>query len=117
MYRFGELAVETHICVWSLNCSREYYQAISINDETQICVSTACTSTPEIALGILMQAAGGYYLVACWVALFAPALTSSILLAALLPYLVGELSWCLWMLVKCADSTKWQERVRMNQDV
>ena len=69
------------------------------------------------ALGILMQAAEGCYLVACWAALFAPALASSILSAALLPCLVGELSWCLWMLVKGVDSTKWQARVRMYQQV
>ena len=68
------------------------------------------------ALGVLMQAAGGCYLVACWAAPFASAL-ASILPAALLPCLVGELSWCLWMLVKGVDSTKWQERVRMNQKV
>ena len=52
------------------------------------------------ALGVLMQVAGGCYLVACWAAPFASALASSILLAALLPCLVGALSWCLWMLVK-----------------
>ena len=48
VYRFSKLAVETHICVWSLNGSRKYYQAISFNDETQICVSTACTPTPKL---------------------------------------------------------------------
>ena len=36
-------------------------------------------------LGILMQAVGACCLVACWAALFAPALASSILPAALLP--------------------------------
>ena len=55
-------------------------------------------------LGVLMQATGGCYLVACWAALSSPALASSILSAALLPCLVGELSWCLWMLVKGVDS-------------
>ena len=34
VYRFGKHAVETHICVWSLNGPRKYYQAISFNDET-----------------------------------------------------------------------------------
>ncbi|GAB2693224.1 hypothetical protein GCM10011495_17680 [Hymenobacter frigidus] len=43
-------------------------------------------------LGVLMQAAGGCNLVACWAALSSPTLASSILLAALLPCLVGELS-------------------------
>ena len=68
------------------------------------------------ALGVPMQAAGGCYLVACWAAPFAPAL-ASILPAVLLPCLVGELFWCLWMLVKGVDSTKWLARVRMNRNV
>ena len=48
VYRFGKHAVETPICVSSLNGSRKYYQAISSNDETQIGVSTACTPTPKL---------------------------------------------------------------------
>ena len=44
------------------------------------------------AFGILMQAAGECYLVACQAALSAPALVSSTPPAALLPCLVGELS-------------------------
>ena len=72
---------------------------------------------PEIALGVLMQVAGGCYLVACWAALSSPALASSILSAALLPCLVGELSGCLWMLVKGVNSTKWWAHVRMDQQV
>jgi len=68
-------------------------------------------------LGVLMQVAGACYLVACWAALFAPALANKILPAALLPCLVGELSWCLWMLVKGVDSAKWQVRVSENQEI
>ena len=66
-------------------------------------------------IGGLMQAAGACYLVACWAALFAPALANSILPAMLLPCLVGELGWCLWMLVKGVDRGRWLERVRVNQ--
>ena len=69
------------------------------------------------ALFILMPAVGACCLVACWAALFAPALASSILPAALLPCLVGELSWYLWMLVKGVDGMKWWVSVRMNQKV
>ncbi|GAA3983961.1 DUF4386 domain-containing protein [Hymenobacter antarcticus] len=68
-------------------------------------------------IGVLMQAAGACYLVACWAALFAPVLAGKLLPAALLPCLVGELSWCLWLLVKGVDSAKWQECVSENQEV
>ena len=46
-YRFGKPAVETPVCVWSLNGSRKHYQAISFNDETQTGVSAAGASTPK----------------------------------------------------------------------
>ena len=63
------------------------------------------------ALGILMQVAGGCYLVACWAALFAPALADILSPGILLPCLIGELSMCLWLLVKGVNSAKWQEQI------
>ena len=66
------------------------------------------------ALGILMQMAGGSYLVACFAALFAPALADSLLPGVLLPSLIGESSLCLWLLVKGVDSAKWEEQVNQN---
>jgi hypothetical protein len=62
-------------------------------------------------LGILLQIAGGSYLIACWAALFAPALADLLLPTLLLPPLVGESSLALWLLIKGVDSAKWQERV------
>ena len=69
------------------------------------------------ALGILMQMAGGSYLVACFAALFAPALADSLLPGVLLPSLIGESSLCLWLLVKGVNSAKWEEQVNQNQKV
>ena len=66
-------------------------------------------------IGILMQVAGGCYLVACWAALFAPALAGILLPTILLPSLIGESSLCLWLLVKGVNSAKWQARVNQNR--
>jgi Domain of unknown function (DUF4386) len=62
-------------------------------------------------IGVLMQIAGVSYLIACFAALFAPTFADLILPAILLPPLVGESSFCLWLLVKGVNTTKWNERV------
>jgi Domain of unknown function (DUF4386) len=62
-------------------------------------------------VGILMQIAGLSYLTACFAALFAPAFSDLITPAILLPPLIGESSFCLWLLVKGVNITKWKERV------
>jgi hypothetical protein len=66
-------------------------------------------------VGILMQLAGLSYLIACFAALFAPALADLISPAILLPPLIGESSFCLWLLLKGVNVVKWQERVRLGQ--
>ena len=66
-------------------------------------------------LGILMQVAGAAYLVGCLAALFAPALADQLIPGVLLPPLVGELSLCLWLLIKGIDDARWQERLRQSQ--
>jgi uncharacterized protein DUF4386 len=62
-------------------------------------------------VGILMQIAGLSYLTACFAALFAPAFADLITPAILLPPLIGESSFCLWLLVKGVNIAKWKERV------
>jgi hypothetical protein len=62
-------------------------------------------------VGILMQIAGACYLIACFAALFAPAFSDAITPAILLPPLVGESSYCLWLLFKGVNMAKWNERV------
>jgi hypothetical protein len=63
-------------------------------------------------IGALMQMAGLSYLVACFAALFAPAFSDLISPAILLPPLIGESSFCLWMLVKGVNVAKWRERTQ-----
>jgi hypothetical protein len=64
-------------------------------------------------IGILMQLAGFCYLVSCFAALFAPALADVITPAILLPPLIGESSYCLWLLIKGVNIDKWDERTSM----
>jgi hypothetical protein len=64
-------------------------------------------------IGILMQLAGSCYLVACFAALFAPAFSNLITPAILLPPLIGESSYCGWLLIKGVDIGKWNERMSM----
>ena len=66
-------------------------------------------------IGILMQVAGVSYLTACFAALFAPALANLITPAVLLPPLIGESSFCLWLLVKGVNVAKWNERAAAGQ--
>jgi Domain of unknown function (DUF4386) len=62
-------------------------------------------------VGILMQIAGLSYLTACFAALLAPAFADLITPAILLPPLIGESSFCLWLLLKGVNIAKWKERV------
>ncbi|MFC6224118.1 DUF4386 domain-containing protein [Hymenobacter artigasi] len=59
------------------------------------------------AVGRLLQVAGASYLLACWAALFAPALADVLLPGILLLPLLGESSFCLWLLIKGVDVAKW----------
>jgi hypothetical protein len=68
-------------------------------------------------VGILMQIAGLSYLTACFAALFAPAFADLITPAILLPPLIGESSFCLWLLVKGVNIAKWKERVSLGQGI
>jgi len=64
-------------------------------------------------IGILMQVAGLSYLIACFAALFAPTFADLIIPAILVPPLIGESSFCLWLLVKGVNIAKWKERVTL----
>ncbi len=61
-------------------------------------------------IGILMQIAGLSYLIACFTALFAPAFADLITPAILLPPLIRESSYCLWLLVMGVNVARWRER-------
>jgi Domain of unknown function (DUF4386) len=62
-------------------------------------------------IGVLMQIAGLSYLTACFAALFAPTFADLLVPAILLPPLIGESSFCLWLLIKGVDIGKWNERM------
>jgi len=60
------------------------------------------------AIGALMQVAGACYLTNSFAYFIAPAFEATLLPWILIPAFVGELSLCLWMLVRGVDGPKWQ---------
>lgn len=66
-------------------------------------------------IGLLMQLAGLCYLIACFAALLAPAFADAITPAILIPSLIGEASFCLWLLIKGVHVAKWRERAGMEK--
>jgi len=62
------------------------------------------------AVGVLMQIAGVCYLANSFALLLDPGFASRIFPAILVPSFVGELSLCLWLLVKGVDPEKWKAR-------
>jgi Domain of unknown function (DUF4386) len=60
-------------------------------------------------LGVLMQIAGVCYLTNSFALLLAPTVADAIFPAILVPAFVGELSLCLWLLVKGVNVPKWDE--------
>ena len=62
-------------------------------------------------IGILMQIAGVCYLIDSFALILDPPLASRLFPAILLPSLIGESSFCLWLLVKGVDVPRWKLRV------
>jgi len=60
-------------------------------------------------IGVLMQIAGLSYLIACFAALFAPRVADLLIPAILVPPLIDESSFCLWLLIKGVDIGKWSD--------
>jgi len=65
-------------------------------------------------VGVLMQIAGVCYLVNSFALILSPALADRMFPAILLPAFVGELSFCLWLLIMGVNVRRWNERVRQN---
>jgi hypothetical protein len=65
-------------------------------------------------IGILMQIAGVCYLVNSFSLLLAPRFADLIFPAVLIPSFIGELSLCLWLLVKGVNVSKWKEKAGMS---
>jgi hypothetical protein len=67
-------------------------------------------------IGILMQIAGLSYLINSFTMLLAPTFANRIFPAILLFAFPGEVSLCLWLLVKGVNITKWKEKsARVNE--
>ena len=62
-------------------------------------------------IGLLLQLAGLSYLVGTLSVFFAPAFADVISLPVQLLALIGEASFCLWLLVKGVNVARWNERV------
>jgi hypothetical protein len=63
---------------------------------------------PKI-LGVLSQLAGLCYLTNSFALLLAPTFANMIVPAILIPAFIGELSLCLWLLVKGVNMPKWEK--------
>ena len=63
-------------------------------------------------LGVLMAIAGLSYLANSFTLILAPAYAGTIFLI-LMPALIGELSLCLWLMVKGVNVPKWNEKARL----
>jgi len=61
--------------------------------------------------GVLMLLAGLSYLINSFTLLLAPSLAAILSPGILLPAFVGELSFCLWMIVMGVDLVEWSQRV------
>lgn len=62
------------------------------------------------AIGVLMQIAGVCYLINSFVLILNPDLAGRLFPTILLPAFVGELSLCLWLLVKGVNVERWRAR-------
>lgn len=61
-------------------------------------------------IGALMQIAGLCYLTDSFALILAPAFAARLFPAILLPAFVGEVSLCLWLLIKGVNVERWKER-------
>ena len=71
------------------------------------------TYLPKI-LGVLMQIAGLCYLTNSFALILSPAFANMISPAILLPAFIGELSLCLWLLVKGVNVSQWEKQVSVD---
>jgi len=66
-------------------------------------------------LGVLMQIAGVCYLTNSFALLLAPTFANMIFPAILVPAFIGELSLCLWLLVKGVNVPKWEKQASVGR--
>ena len=61
-------------------------------------------------IGVLMQIAGLSYLINSFALILAPSFENAIFPAILIPPFIGELSLCLWLIIKGVNSTRWKQK-------
>jgi hypothetical protein len=61
-------------------------------------------------IGIAMQVAGICYITNSFVLILDPALSNVLFPAILLPPFIAETSFCLWLIIKGVNFTKWEEK-------
>lgn len=62
-------------------------------------------------LGVMIQIAGVCYLINSFALILSPSLSNLLFPLILVPPFFGELSMCLWLLIKGVNMAKWKERV------
>jgi hypothetical protein len=62
-------------------------------------------------IGVLMQIAGLSYLINSFALILAPSFANKIFPAILFPSFIGELSLCLWLIIKGVNTVQWKQRV------
>ncbi len=62
-------------------------------------------------LGVMIQIAGVCYLINSFALILSPSLSNLLFPLILVPPFFGELSMCLWLLIKGVNLTKWKERM------
>jgi hypothetical protein len=62
-------------------------------------------------IGVLLQIAGVCYLINSFSLIIVPKFANMLFPAIMIPCLIAELSFCLWLLIKGVNITKWNEQV------
>ena len=65
-------------------------------------------------LGVLMQIAGLSYLINSFALVLAPGFANMIFPIVLIPAFIGELSLCLWLIIRGVNVPKWESKRLMN---
>jgi hypothetical protein len=71
---------------------------------------------PKI-LGIMMQIAGACYLINSFALILAPSFADMIFPLILVPSFIGELSLCLWLLLKGVNMQQWNKRAGITGNI
>ncbi|HKR03968.1 MAG TPA: DUF4386 domain-containing protein [Bacteroidia bacterium] len=66
-------------------------------------------------IGIMMQIAGLCYLTNSFALIVVPAFANMLFPAIMIPCFIAEVSFCLWLIVKGVNATKWEKQVALER--